>query len=388
MSTTGESSGQIAACALEAALGRVQAPIATAATLPPACYTDAGVFERERRAVFQRSWVGVGRTDRWKEPGSYTAITLAGVPIIVLRDRDGELRAFANTCRHRGARLLEGEGRCQTIRCPYHRWTYALDGRLLLAPRMEDVADFDGAANGLIPVRIESMDGFAFVCFDSDCPPLAQCLGDFSNMHKPWSLADMVSTRRREFEVACNWKSFIEVFNEYYHLPAVHPDSLAGFYDDPDDVDEVSGQYTSQFGTTQGNSALLEATQEHALPVIDSLADRNRHGTRYTWVYPNMTFAAGADSIWMYEVYPLSADRTLVGMTICYPKATAERDDFAAKAQHYYARFDAAIAEDIPALKNQHLGLDSPLARQGRFSPLEPSVANFACWYAKRMLDR
>jgi choline monooxygenase len=90
----------------------------------------------------------------------------------------------------------------------------------------------------------------------------------------------------------------------------------------------------------------------------------------------------------MYEVYPLSADRTLVGMTICYPKATAERDGFAAKAQHYYARFDAAIAEDIPALKNQHLGLDSPLVRQGRFSPLEPSVANFACWYAKRMLDR
>jgi len=371
---------------LEAALGRVKAPIATAATLPPACYTDAGVHERERQAVFHRSWVGVGRADRWESAGSYSAITLAGVPIIVLRARDGELKAFANTCRHRGARLLEGEGRCQTIRCPYHRWTYALDGRLLLAPRMENVPGFDEAENGLIPVRIESMEGFAFVCFDPDCPPLAQWLGDFSDVHRPWSLADMVTTRRREFEVACNWKSFIEVFNEYYHLPAVHPDSLDGLYDDPDDADEVSGQYATQFGTTQGTSALLETAQAHALPAIASLADRNRQGTRYTWVYPNMTFAAGTDSIWMYEVYPLATDRTLVGMTICYPETTAQRSDFAAKAQHYYERFDAAIAEDLPALENQQAGLDSPLARQGRFSPLEPSVANFACWYAQRML--
>ena len=335
---TGENSWQADRRALELALGRVKAPIGTAATLPPVCYTDAGLFEQERRAVFRRSWVAVGRTDRWKSPGSYTAMELAGAPVVVLRDRDGALRAFANTCRHRGARLLEGEGTCKTIRCPYHRWTYALDGRLLLAPRMEDAPGFDQAEYGLISVRIESMDGFAFVCFDPDCPTLEAWLGDFSEVHESWSLADMVTTRRREFEVACNWKSFIEVFNEYYHLPAVHPDSLQGLYDDPDDVDAVSGQYTTQFGTTQGTSALLEETQEHALPIIASLADRNRHGTRYTWVYPNMTFAAGTDSIWMYEVYPVSADRTLVGMTICYPRATAERDDFEAKAAHYYAR--------------------------------------------------
>ena len=384
---TGENFWQGDRQVLSLALGRVKAPIATAATLPPVCYTDAGVFEQERRTVFHRSWMGVGRTDRWQSPGSYTAMVLAGVPIVVLRDRDGALRAFANTCRHRGARLLEGEGSCQTIRCPYHRWTYALDGRLLLAPRMQDHPEFEPAEHGLIAVRIESVDGFAFVCFDPDCPTLETWLGDFSAMHEPWSLADMVTTRRREFEVACNWKSFIEVFNEYYHLPAVHPDSLQGLYDDPDDADEVDGQYTTQFGTTRGNSALLEETQEHALPFIASLADRNRHGTRYTWVYPNMTFAAGTDSIWMYEVYPVSPDRTLVGMTICYPKTTAERDDFEVKAQHYYARFDAAIAEDIPALENQQAGLDSPLARQGRFSPLEPSVAKFACWYADRLLD-
>lgn len=89
----------------------------------------------------------------------------------------------------------------------------------------------------------------------------------------------------------------------------------------------------------------------------------------------------------MYEAYPVAPGRTRVGMTICFPKETTELDEFDTKARHYYTRLDAAIAEDIPALENQHAGLDSPLARQGRFSPLEPSVANFACWYAKQLLD-
>ncbi len=384
---SGGNAGQSDARELQLALGRVKHPIETAATLPPVCYTGADLFERERRAVFHRSWIGLGRADRWKLPGSYAAMELAGVPMIVLRDADGALRAFANTCRHRGARLLEGEGRCKTIRCPFHRWTYALDGRLLVAPRMQDVAEFNRAEHGLVPIKIDSVDGFAFVCFDADGPPLERWLGDFSKVHSPWSLGDMVTTRRREFEVACNWKSFIEVFNEYYHLPAVHANSLQGLYDEPDDVDEVTGRYTTQFSTTQGSGALLEETQAYALPSIASLIGRNRCGARYTWVYPNMTFAAGTESVWMYEAYPLSPDRTLVGMTICFPTKTTEREDFDNNAQHYYARFDAAIAEDIPALENQQAGLDSPLARQGRFSPFEPSVANFACWYAQRLLN-
>ena len=198
----------------------------------------------------------------------------------------------------------------------------------------------------------------------------------------------MVSTRRREFEVACNWKLFMEVFNEYYHLPYVHPDSIGGIYNTPDDLDPVNGNYVTQFGSTEGTGALLTDSQEQALPAIGSLAGKDALGTRYTWMFPNMTFAAGKESIWVYDVHPLSPTRTRAGMTVCFPSETVARDDFDRLVQHYYQRMDAALDEDIPALENQQAGLQSPLARQGRFSHLEPSVATFACWYADRMLER
>ena len=368
-------------------LARVEPPFDSSDTLPPACYTDPDIYERELETIFRASWIGVGRADRWKSPGDYAAFKLAGIPIIVLRGKEGQLRAFANSCRHRGTQLLEGEGNCRRITCPFHSWTYALDGRLIGAPKMARTRDFDEADYGLVPVRAATCDGFAFVCFDETAPGLDEWLGDFSELHRPWSLADLVSTRRREFEVACNWKVFLEVFNEYYHLPYVHPASLNSIYDLPDDVDETAGNYATQFGTTRGTGGLLENTQDEPLPAIETLRDRNRQGTRYSWTFPNMTFAAGTEAIWVYEAYPLAPGRTRVGMTLCFPAATVARPDFEARAQHYYDRFDTALAEDIPMLERQQAGLTSPFARQGRYSYLEPSVAAFAFWYAQKLLE-
>ncbi len=372
---------------LRGQLARVEPPFDSSDTLPPACYTDPDIFERELKTIFRASWIGVGRADRWKAPGDYAAIKVAGIPIIVLRGKEGELRAFANSCRHRGTQLLEGEGNCRRITCPFHSWTYALDGRLIGAPKMEHTRDFDETDYGLVTVRAATCDGFAFVCFDEATSGLDEWLGDFSDLHRPWSLASMVSTRRREFDVACNWKLFLEVFNEYYHLPYVHPKSLNGIYDLPDEADEIAGNYATQFGTTRGTGGLLESTQDEPFPTIETLRDRNRQGTRYSWTFPNMTFAAGTEAIWVYEAYPLAPDRTRVGMTLCFPAATVARPDFEARAQHYYDRFDTALAEDIPMLERQQAGLSSPFARQGRYSYLEPSVAAFAFWYAQKLIE-
>jgi phenylpropionate dioxygenase-like ring-hydroxylating dioxygenase large terminal subunit len=383
----GWGAGDIDRTRLRQGLAAARLPASRAGTLPPACYADPALFRWEQESLFRRTWVGVGRVDRWAAPGDYSALDIGGAPIIVLRDNEGALRAFANTCRHRGSKLLEGDGNCGTIRCPFHRWTYALDGRLLMAPRMDKTENFALEEHGLIPLRADACQGFAFVCFDDDVEPLADWLGDFPRLHTPWSLGDMVSTRRREFEVACNWKSFLEVFNEYYHLPYVHPESIGELYDPPDDPDEVHGNYASQFGTTKGSGALLKSDQERSLPLIEGLAGDNRRGTRYTWMFPNLTFAAGTESVWVYETYALAPDRTRVGMTACFPAETSTRPDFDSLAQHYYERLDAAIDEDIPALERQQLGLDSPFARPGRFSRLEPSVASFARWYSGRLLD-
>ena len=196
-------------------------------------------------------------------------------------------------------------------------------------------------------------------------------------------MGDLVAGRKRTFDVDCNWKLFMEVFNEYYHLPYVHPESISHYYPEPQPADAVIGEYTSQFGATSKNPALLEQDQGDAFPLIRTLGEKEKNGTRYTWVYPNLTFAASVDCMWMYHVYPLTGKSTRVVQTVCFPPETMDRDDFTKNSSTYYQRFDFAIDEDIPALEMQQTGVASPYAAQGRFSTLEPSVGNFACWYAE-----
>jgi len=359
---------------------------ADASTIPPAWYVDAELYEHERDAIFRAGWVGIGRSERWVEAGAYAAIEIGGVPVIVVRDEDLQLRAYANSCRHRGSQIMVGEGACARFRCPFHFWTYGLDGRLVAAPSMHRTNGFDRAEVGLTEFAAAESHGFAFVSIDSNPPPLGDWLGDFGARHTAWPLEELRLARRREFTVACNWKAFAEVFNEYYHLPYVHPDSIDQNYLEPDAPDAVSGAYTTQFGRTEGTGGLLDDDRHLQFPAIPGVPEREQNGVRYSWLYPNVTFAAGADALWMYEVYPDGPDSCTVAQTVCFPEATMALPDFAERVEHYYERFDVALAEDIPALTQQHAGLKSPFATPGRFSYLEPSVARFASWYAERLL--
>lgn len=368
-------------------LSEVTSDLNVSATLPPACYSDDTIFRHEADAIFHHSWVGIGRLDRWKSVGDYSAMDVAGVPVIIIRNDEGELKGFANSCRHRGSQLLKGSGNCSKIRCPFHCWTYSLNGDLKVVPRMEKAVDFDRADYGLVEFRIRQSLGFAFLCLDDDADELSDWLGDFPDMHLPWEMDQLVSTRVREFEVECNWKTFIEVFNEYYHLPYVHPESISWLYPEPEDADEVAGNYTTQFGKTDGNAALMADTQDQALPAAKQLKGREKNGTRYTWIYPNMTFATSPDSLWMYQTYPITPHRSHIIQTICFPEDTVKGEEFERRSKHYYARYDAALDEDLPFLEQQQLGLSSKFAVPGRFSCLEPSVANFAYWYAGKLAD-
>jgi phenylpropionate dioxygenase-like ring-hydroxylating dioxygenase large terminal subunit len=250
---------------------------------------------------------------------------------------------------------------------------------------MTKTPDFDKADFGLNAFHVAEHDGFAFLSFDEDPPAIEDWLGDFSTVHASWSPGSLRSARRREFEVACNWKAFSEVFNEYYHISYVHPSSIDGIYNHLDEPDVVIDHFATQFGTTSGTGGLLKDSQDDTLPMIPGLEGRDLAGTRYSWLFPNVMFAAGSEAMWMYEVYPIAPDRTLVAQTVCFPESTIELHDFEYKAELYYERFDAALEEDIPMLEQQQRGLGSPFAKQGRFSYLEPSVTSFACWYSARL---
>ncbi len=370
----------------QAALLKSDAAPQDASSLPPACYAEQTVLDAECATLFRSGWIGLGRADRVPSAGSFAAMEIAGVPLILLRDREGRLRCFANSCRHRGALLLAGEGSTRGIKCPFHGWNYRLDGTLAGAPRMEAANCFDNSDNGLVEFACAERLGFAFVCMGAPPTDIDRHLGDFENVHRPWPVSTLVTTRRREFEVQCNWKIFLDVFNEYYHLNYVHPDTLGALYDDPDAADLIEGAFATQFGETQGTGGLLESQQNHALPLMPGLEGRPARGTRYTWVFPNMAFAASTDALWLYEAYPVAPNRCLVKQSICFPPETVAMPDFESHAERYYERFDAAIDEDIEALEAQQRGISSPFARQGRYQPLlEPNVAAFARWYSTLM---
>ncbi len=358
-----------------------------AQSLEPACYRDDEFVERDL-ALLGHSWLGVGRSDMLTGQDAYQTLDIGDRSAILVRDDSGALRAFANACRHRGARLLEGSGTCRTVKCPFHAWTYARNGALTAAPRMRDVDGFSKDDFGLLEYRVEERLGFVFLCFDPEAQSLDETLGDFASVHAPWPLDDLVTTRRREFIVDCNWKSFLEVFNEYYHLPYVHYESLGNAYAEPDACDDTKGAFTSQFGLTRGTGALLKDQQHKPLPSMRGLVGKEAGGVRYTWVFPTMTFAVGFDALWAYEAYPLGAHQCRVVQSACLPPETLATEGAQQKVADYHHRLDASLAEDLPVLVGQHRGLSNPDARTGPLHPgLEPSVGRFAQWYVNAIAE-
>jgi phenylpropionate dioxygenase-like ring-hydroxylating dioxygenase large terminal subunit len=356
-------------------------------SLPFECYWEGSIFAQEQKLIFTNQWLGVGRADRLELPGEYEVFELCGMPLLLIRDQAKTLRLYANTCRHRGSKLLDGNGQCQAISCPFHGWTYALDGNLKSAKTMSENPNFDFSEYSLIEYNLKEVQGFLFAFLGEEPTDLDMQLGDFSELHQPWSLDEMVTTRRQVFEVQCNWKAFLDVFNEYYHLNNVHPTSIDNLYLKPEEPETTTGDYASQFGFTSGTGALLESEQLNALPKMANIDEPWSLGARYTWVFPNMTFAASQEAIWVYEANPINSERCQVRQSICFPKNTTKLLDFEEKSNAYYQRLDAAMNEDIAALENQHKGLRNSPSIQGQFSTLmEANVATFAKWYASKLI--
>ncbi len=366
---------------------KVLAPNAEAHCLPAWCYADEDFFELERKAVFGRAWVGVGRQELLPNPGDYRTLEVAGTPIIIVRGSDGCLRAFSNACRHRGMRLLEGEGTCSAISCPFHGWKYKLNGELLGVPHMEQAVGFDRKTFGLIPVRLGVSDGFVFVCLDPDQVDLDEWLGDFSQRHAPYGFENLRCTWQATYEVACNWKPFVEVFMEYYHLQWVHGETFETIdYKPPVPHEQTQGQYTTVFGYhNEGSAAVIAEDEGAGLPPIPGLPEDLQRATRYTMIFPGFIMAATADCMWYFECHPLAAGRSRFVLGTCFPEETIALPEFEERQKSYQERWHVAAQEDIEILERQQLGLASPLATSGPLSHLEYAVGDLAKFIARHV---
>lgn len=200
------------------------------AGLDPSSYTDAAWFDAERATLFADEWIPVGRASEVAEAGSYLTADIAGEPVVVTRAGDGELAALANVCRHRNSRIVSGSGTVAALQCPYHLWTYRLDGTLTGAPGMNEVVGFDVADHCLPRLGVDTWQGFLFVNQDLDAPPVAAGLEELDALIDEYELGSMVPQGEHRWDCPFNWKVFVENFIESYHHRAVHSDTLQPFF--------------------------------------------------------------------------------------------------------------------------------------------------------------
>jgi len=370
-----------------AAYERVGGSPAESESLPPWCYTSPEFYDAEMRRIFLPAWNFLGRADRIAKPGEYFSVDLAGVPTIVVRGRDGRVRAFANSCRHRGTKLVTDAGRCSSFTCPYHGWSYGLDGALRGGRGLEMLDDFRKAEHGLVEFRVELWGGFVFVNFDGTAGSLAEWLGDLPQEMASYDCDNLVLCKRVEFTIACNWKSHIENSVEDYHVPLVHASTLQ----------KIEGGYGDYYPDTRGNwfvmrerhegtRALLTEDSHHALPRIATLEGHAAEGTNFVCLLPSTLLAFTVDSMWYIELYPQGPHRTKLSVGMCFPRASVERPDFAEKSQYYYKRWVKAVSEDNAITEMQLAGMLSPFARAGRLTPLEPLIGKMGRWWVDRVI--
>src|SRR5437867_1215004 len=186
-------------------------------------YTSPEFLEREKARVFRKTWLAVARESDVPRDGDCLTIDELGESLVIVRGTDHAVRTFRNTCRHRGTRLVSGRCHASQITCPYHGWTYGLDGRLVSVPKANGFDRLDTGAYGLLPIRTACWGGFVWMTFDADAPPLLEYLGAVADHLAPYGLPDMRPLFRRTWTLRCNWKAVLEQALESYHIHAVHP---------------------------------------------------------------------------------------------------------------------------------------------------------------------
>lgn len=332
------------------------APLAEALTPPSSWYIDPRILELERRTVFARNWQIVGRADQVREPGQYLTCDLAGDPIVVVRSKDGVLRGFFNVCRHHAAAVMtEPEGKTESFRCPYHGWTYDLDGALILTPEFAGVDNFDRRTNGLVPIETAIWDDWVLARLEKGAPSLEDFLcADLMGGIKQLGLQELRWAERRTYRLSCNWKVFVDNYLDGgYHVPHIHG-GLNSVLD--------GTKYTIETGPrfcVQSSPVSTEKADEQTAAV--------RRGDRalYYWIYPNFMINWYEGLMDTHIVRPRGVDRTEVVFDFYFADISASTRE---RNLASVALSERIQAEDVAICESVQRGLASRAFTTGRLS--------------------
>jgi Rieske 2Fe-2S family protein len=364
--------------------------VAGAKTLPQRYFVSPEIFSEEQEKIFSTQWILVGHHSQIAGPGDYFVAKVAAESLIVVRDKRGEIHGFHNVCRHRGSRLIENRnGQLSTaIQCPYHAWTYALDGRLIGAPHMDEVPGFNKADCSLHPVNIALWEGFIFVnlAYTSTQPGgyisleawFAPLVGKFSR----WNLAALRSAKRIEYDVRANWKLIFENYSECYHCPGVHPElSKISPYDSSEN-DLTEGPFLGGFMRMAKGRSLTMSGNACAFP-MEQFGEEDFRLVFYYSIFPSMLLSLHPDYVMLHQLLPQSPERTLV---LCnwffHPEAFTHSDFDPADAIEFW---DMVNGQDWHVCELSQQGVSSRAYEPGPYSSRESIPAAWDRYYLRWM---
>ncbi len=365
-------------------IAAVRLPLEQASVLPPQAYCDPALFKLERERIFARSWIPVCHVSQIPEQGNYFARNLVGESVMAMRGRDGVIRVMSNVCRHRNTTVASGSGSCKgnRISCPYHGWTYGLDGKLLAAPFMDQVENFERRDIQLPVFRSEIWHGFVFVNFDEQAPSLMAQVEGLEPDVAPYRFEDMEVVELRRRVMPWNWKISLENFSEAYHQPWVHPDT----------ADHEFPATMAEYADVSGSYGLFHLRQKNLLPVptfftpVEGLPEHLLSTVTVFNVYPYLHALTDASTpLWLDFNIKSEVEHELI-WNVLLPKGTLKSATLEAELDKFRAFIEPILGEDIGVCTGVGEAVHSRFITPGRYSHMEKTVHQFHNWWLDQML--
>ena len=355
-------------------------PFERARAMPPSVYTSPGFLKREIEDIFAKEWVCVGRASTLAKPGDYVTYELAGQPVFIMRTAEGKLQAMSNVCLHRMSTLLEGSGNKRTIVCPYHGWTYNIDGTLRGAPAMTKNQSFCKDAYRLPAIRCEEWLGWVMITLNKDAPPVASELAEVESHISDYGMTDYVETFHETHVWDTNWKILAENFMESYHLPVCHAGTIGGL----SRLDEMicpPGRKAFNYHTILKDETLKIAI---AHPSNTRMTGERRRMTYLLAIYPSLLITLTPGYFWYLCLHPKGPGQVHMifggGMA---PEFIAS-DEAKGQLDQLKRLLDEVNVEDRGCTERVFKGLSASAARPGHLSHLERPNFDFAQYLAER----
>lgn len=356
-------------------------------TLPRESFVSPEIFADEQTRLFGSMWNCVGRASALPQAGDYIVRTIAGESVIIVRNRSGELRAYFNTCRHRGTRLCsESSGQfSETIQCPYHAWTYTVDdGQLIGAPHMQDVPDFDKGEYGLHRAHVAEWEGFIFVNVAGEPQPFEETWEPMIGRLSRYNLPNLVVGHRVRYEVQSNWKLVFQNYSECLHCPMIHPELALVLPYQSGANDLTEGSFLGGYMEIKApNESATMSGRACGVVVSSDLHGENKQRAFYYTLMPNMLLSLHSDYVNYYVIHPISPDRTIVESewmfhpdTLCDPNSNIQDAiDF----------WDVTNRQDWHIVEESQIGVSSSRYEPGPYSARESMPAAWDREYQRLM---